>query len=304
MNPPITITEDLDSDKELPLREKLEPATPPEEETSPAEQESAEEESTGIFSEALGKYAAETVPLPPVDDLTAQIDEYVTKIGKTLDDIGGSTKYADDAADIVRDANALALVALALGLNEVDSKYKKSASQIIDSAKALAAAKNREEGQKAHVALKTSLTSQSDGKTLVWTDKIADLKPAMKALPNLSSAVQRVSDTEAKLGRVLGSTQSQRVYGQLASLAVIAQGCIPNVAETSKPDAEEDWKKHCEEFRDAALRANAAAHQYAKDKADGKEPSYAAFDASFKAMAESCDSCHKVFYPSAIGKNE
>ena len=257
---------------------------------------------SGIIVEALGKYAAEAVPLPPLEDLTAQIDEYVTKIGKSLDDLDGSPKYAEDAADIIRDANALALIALAVGLADGDSKYKKPAAQIIASAKILAAAKNLDDGQKAFVALQASLTGQGAG-NLAWTDKIADLKPAMKALPNLSAGVKRVTDTERKLNTVLGSARAQQVYSQLAAMAVIAQGCVPNVTETTKPEAVADWKAHCEEFRDAAIKTNAAARQYAKDKADGKED-YTVFNTSFKAMTESCDSCHKIFYPSAVGKNE
>ena len=256
------------------------------------------------FSGVLGKYASEIVPLPPLDDLTAQIDDYITKIGISLDDLDGSPKYAEDAGGLVRDANALALVALAIGLAEADSKYKKRASQIISSAKILAAAKNLDDGQKAYTALKASLTGRGDGKPLTRMDKIADLAPAMKALPNLSSAVKRRTDTERKLNIELGGARAQQVYSQLAALSVIAQGCVPNVTETTKPDAMAEWKKFCEEFRDAALKTNVAAHQYAKDKADDKEPNYAAFNTSFKTMMESCDSCHKVFYPSAVGKNE
>ena len=274
-----------------------EPEPKPETETEP------ESETTGILSEALGKYAAEAVPLPPVADLTAQVDEYIASIGKTLDDLDGSPKYADDAAGIVRDATALALVVHAIGLAEADSKYKKPASQIIVAAKILASAKSFDEGTIGYEGLKASLTGEGGGAPLSWTDKIANLTPAMKALPNLSSAVKRRTDTERKLNSKLES-QPQQVYGALAAMAVIAQGTIPNIAETPKPEAVAEWKQRCEEFRNAALKANADAHQYAQDKADDKEPNYAAFNTSFKAMSASCDDCHKVFYPSAVGKNE
>jgi len=256
---------------------------------------------TSMVSEPLGKYAAETVPLPPVEDMTAQIDEYITKIGQSLESLDGSPRYEAGAGDIVRDANALALIALGIGLSEADSKYKKSASQIIAATKHLVAAKNLKEGQTAYEALKVSLTSQDAGQPLSWSDKVADLASAMKALPNLSSAAKRVTDTERKLNTTL-DRQAQRVLGQLAALAVISQGSIPNVAETTKPDAVEEWKKHCEEFRDAALKVNTAARQYAQDKADGKEPNYAVFSAAYKAMTESCDDCHREFYPKAVGQ--
>jgi len=263
-----------------------------------------ESETTSMVSEALGKYAAVAVPLPPIEDLTAQVDAYIAKIEESLGFLEGSIKYTEDAADVVRDAHALALVAFAIGLADADSKYKKPTAQIIAATKPLAAAKNFSEGKKAYTALKTSLTGSGDGTSLAWTDKVVDLAPAMKALPNLSSAVKRVTDTERKLNIVLGGARAQSVYSQLAAMAVITQGTIPNVAETEKPDAVAEWKQLCEEFRDAALKTNAAAHQYARDKADGKEPNYAAFSASFKAMTESCDDCHAIFHPGAIGKTE
>jgi len=295
--------ETTDPNSEPPLVEPM--FYPDGSQVNPTEEQPVKDvpDTTGIFSEALGKYGAEVVPLPPLADLTAQVDEYITSIGKFLEDLDGSPKYVDDAANIVRDVHALALVVHAIGLAEADSKYKKPAAPIITSAKVLAIAKNFAEGQERYEKLKTSLTSAGNGDSLSWAERVADLAPAMKALPNLSSAVKRRSDTERKLNLAL-ERQPHQVYGALAAMAVIAQGTIPNVAETPKPDAEAEWKKLCEEFRDAALQANAAAHQYAKDKEDGKEPNYALFDASFKAMSASCDDCHKVFYPSAVGKKE
>jgi cytochrome c556 len=260
-------------------------------------------ETTMILSEALGKYAAEVVPLPPIEDLTAQVDAYITDLGKSLDALDGSPKYADDAANVVRDANALTLVALAIGLSEDDSPYKKAATSIIAATHHLAAAKNLDEGQKAYEALKTSLKGSGDGTTLSWSGKVAELEPVMKAVPNLSSAVKRITDTERKFNTAL-KNRAQSIYSQLAALAVLAQGSIPAVEETSSPDAKDEWKTCCEEFRDAALKVNAAARQFGKDTADGKEPNYAAFSTSFKAMTEACDSCHKIFHPSAVGQTE
>jgi cytochrome c556 len=280
----------------------VEPAENPVPKVDPTESSSSET-TTMILSEPLGKYAAEAVPLPPVEDLTAQVDAYIADIGKSLDALDGSPKYADDAANVVRDANALALVALAIGLSEGDSLYKKAAVPIIAATKTLAAAKNLDEGQKAYVALKTSLKGSGDGSSLSWTGKVAELEPVMKAVPNLSSAVKRITDTERKFNTALKS-KAQSIYSQLAALAVLAQGSIPDVAETSKPDAKDEWKTCCEEFRDAALKTNAAARQFGKDTADGKEPDYSAFSTSFKAMTDACDSCHKVFHPSAVGQTE
>jgi len=293
-NPPTPSTVPADdSDKPAPLVEPLVPRLDPPEETG----ETTEEKTTGIIAESLGKYAAEVVPLPPIADLVAQVDEYITKLGASIDSLDGSPRYATDATDVVRDASALSLVALALGLAEADSKYKKAAQQIIATAQKLVAAKSHAEGQKAYDELKAALTSTGGGgEPLAWSMKVAGLTPLMKAVPNLSSAVKRLTNTERNLNMRL-ERSPQQIYGTTAALAAISQGSIANVTETTKPDAVAEWKKFCEEFRDAALKVNAVAHQYAEKTAD-----YATFKTAITAMSNSCDDCHKVFYPSAVGQ--
>jgi len=260
---------------------------------------------TGIVSTTLGKYAVEldtskVVPLPPVADLVAQVDYYMTRMGRSMDFLRATPRYVASAADVVRDSNALALIALAIGLAEEDSKYKGPAPHIIAAAQSLAAAQNYPEGRRAFEALRRALTNTEEAPPLSWSDGVAGLTPVMQALPNLSSAVNRTTDTELKLNTLL-DRQPQQVFSQLAALAAISQGSIPLVAETELPDAVEDWKRYCEEFRDAAIKANAAAHQFARDRAEGRVPDYSIFRTAFLAMRESCDDCHRVFYPRAVG---
>jgi hypothetical protein len=282
--------------------EPLVPTLPkPEQSTEqPTEQPKAETpkapETSAVSADALGKFAAEAVLLPPIDDLTAQIDEFISKLDGDLESLDGSPKYKDDAAStVVRDASALSLVALAIGLADADSKYKKAAPSIIVAAKVLATAENLEAGQKAYQALKASLSSDKAGEPLSWTTKTADLAPLMKAVPNLSSSITRLN-TEKKLKAQL-KKKPEAIFGALAALSVIQQGSIANVKETAKPDAEAEWKKECELFRDAALKANAAAHDYAGGKID-----FVAFSATVKTMTESCESCHHTFHPAASEK--
>lgn len=251
-------------------------------------------------ADVLGKVAADAatqaVPMPPIEDLVLQIDEYVTKIGSTLDDIDGTINYKNDADFVVRDANGLALVALAVGLSPNDSKYKKAAPAIIKAAMELAKIEKYDEALKSYEALKASLTTEGDPSTLAWT-KVAELTPVMKAVPNLSSLVKRLTNAEAKLKRAV--KKPQRLYGATAALAVISHGSIANAADTKKPDEAELWKKECERFRDAAIAANAALHGYADGTVD--------FDSYWKAhnvMTEACDTCHKIFSPSAVGKSD
>lgn len=250
-----------------------------------------------LAATGFGKVADEAIPMVPVADLVGQVDEYVERIGKNLEDLDGTVNYKNDADTIVRDSNGLALVALALGMSKDDSKYKKAASEIIKAAMELAKVEKFDDTKKAFDALKTALTSEGDPASLKWI-KVADLPPVMKAVPNLSSTLTRLTNAENKLKRTLGKNP-ERIYGALGALAAISQGSIANVGETTKPDAVADWKKECEQFRDAAIKANAAAHGYA----DGTVK-YDEYWTTFKAMTDTCDHCHQTFYPSAVGKNE
>ena len=258
--------------------------------------ESAVEARTARPSPAVAADSA-SVPHPPLDALTQQIDLYVEALGTALERLDGSRNYAEDAANVVRDASGLALVALAVGLANDDSQYKKAAPHIITAAKTLVAAQNLEEGQSAFAGLKSALGNTSEAPALSWSDKIVGLKPAKSAIQSLNSAVKRTTDTERKLNTLL-TRQPQRVYPPLAALAVLSQGMIPNVGETEKPDAVAEWKKYCEDFRNAALKVNAAAHQYAA----AESGDYSVYSAAMTAMAESCDDCHRTFYPSAVGQ--
>jgi len=255
--------------------------------------------------------SAGDVPLPPLDDLTAQIDEYMTVIARDLARLDGSIRYVEDAVNIVRDVNGLALVALAVGLANDDSKYKRAAPHIIAAARRLAAAQNFNDGNAALTALQAALTNTSDAAPLSWSDKVSELGPAMQALPNLSSAVNRLAGAESRFNTVMAAANPrmeqarQQVIAHLAGLAAISQGSIPNVVQSDRPDAVEEWKKYCEEFRDYAIKVNAIAHQFIQERAaGGGTTNFATFNTAFRAMAESCDDCHRAFYPSAVGQTE
>jgi len=245
---------------------------------------------TGVFltrSTSFGKVAQQTVPLPPVADLVAQADDYLAKIGLTLkEDLESSTDYKRESAAVVRDASGLALVALAIGLSPEDSKYKKAAPGIIEAALVLEKAEKFDAANKAYADLQAAFESSGDPSTLSWT-KVAALGPAMKAVPNLDSVAKRLSNTEARLKRA-----PERVTPLLAGIAAIGQGTMANFEETIKPDAEAEWKKESEIFRDAAIEANAAVHKFVSG--DG---TYADFQAAYDKLAETCDSCHKIFQP-------
>jgi hypothetical protein len=269
-----------------PYVEPMVPQTQPEEKKA---EEPKKEETSMMKSATFGKIAQQSVPLPPVADLVAQADEYLDKIGGWLKDLDGTSDYKKDADAVVRDTNGLALIALAIGLSPEDSKYKKAAPGIIAAALALEKVGKLDAANKAYADLKAAYESSGDPTTLGWT-KIASLGPVMKAVPNLDATAKRLSNSESKLKRV--KTNSIKVTAPFAGLAAIAQGSIANVKETLKPEAEAEWKKECEQFRDAAIKANAAVHAFVKEEA-----TYADFEAAYTALSETCESCHKIFQP-------
>ena len=275
-----------------PYVEPMVPQTPSEKKKADEPEQEKTSMTKSVFFDKVaqpGHVTQQTVPLPPVSDLLAQADDYLEKLGGTLKDLDGTSDYKKDADAVVRDTNGLALVALALGLSPEDNKYKKAAPGIITAALALEKVDKLDAANKAYADLKAAFESSGDPATLGWT-KIATLGPVMKAVPNLDATAKRLSNSESKLKRA--KTNPARITGPLAGLAAIAQGSIANAKETLKPDAEADWKKECEQFRDAAIKANAVVHDFVEEKA-----SYADFDAAYTALSETCESCHKIFQP-------
>ncbi|MGL6194449.1 MAG: hypothetical protein ACRC2T_06455 [Thermoguttaceae bacterium] len=229
------------------------------------------------------------VKLPPVADLEGQVDALLKKISSTIEDLDGSVKFADDADALYRDANALALVALALGLSEENNKYKKAAPAIIDATMKLEKATSLDEATKLFAELKKSTSINAESDKLEWK-KVASLKPIMKAVPNINTVVKRNLRNESALKKGV-----QRVIEGSATLAAISQGCIPNADDTIKPEAKQEWTDECIKFRDISLELNKKAHDFADGKASHED-----IEAVFDKLTESCNSCHTHFFSGTI----
>ncbi len=262
--------------------EQIEPMFPAEE-TTPAPGDAT----TLLQSQPFPKFAQDaSVELPKVDDLVPQVAVYVGKLDKTLEDLDGSVRFVDDADVLFRDANTLAMIALALGLSKEDNPYKKAAPAIIEAAQKVEAVKNLDEATQAVAEVKRALKTDAGAGGLSWNKKIATLKPIMKAVPNINTQVKRNLRTEAALKK-----GNQKVVEGAAVLAVIGQGSIPNAVDTIKPEAVNDWKAQCLELREAALELNRAASGYEAGKVKFEE-----IQTAFERLSDSCDSCHKIFY--------
>jgi hypothetical protein len=225
-----------------------------------------------------------------MDDLISQIDEYIERIGDNLNDLKTSENYVTDGDSVYRDASGLAIVVLMVGLSDKDSRYRRAAPELLDKVKRLIAAKDYKTATTEFEAIKTALNSEGDPSKLKL-EKVVKLKPVMKAMPNLNSNVRRLTNTESKLKRQLDKKPKQ-IFGQLAALAAISEGSIPNGDETLKPTELDKWRSECERFRDVAIKANIAAHDFAKGKIK-----YENYWSAFNELTHTCDSCHNNFYP-------
>ena len=258
--------------------------------------EEPEDSSAALQTQLNPKFAADAsnpVLLPKVSDLVPQVKVYVERLEKSLDDLDGTPRFVEDAEVLYRDANTLALIALALGLSKEDNPYKKAAPAIIQAAMKMETVKNFDEAAKVIAEIKQSLKAEGDPTTLSWDKKIVTLRPIMKAVPNINTLVKRNLRTEAALRR-----GSRTVAEGSAVMAVIGQGSIPNVTETIKPGAVKEWTAHSIEFRDAALGLNRAALDYEAEKG-----TFDAVQDAYEALSDSCDSCHVLFYHGEVPKD-
>ena len=273
-----------------PEKETVVEPTPPVEEPVESPKESSLEEATAVPQTPQNPTpvadVSDSVQLPKVSDLVPQVEAYVAKLEKKLGDLEGASRFVDDADLLYRDANTLALIALALGLSEEENPYKKAAPAIIQAAMKMDSVKNFDEATQVIAEIKQSLTAEADSASLGWEKKLVSLTPTMKAVVNTNTLVKRNLRTEAALQR-----GSRVVAEGSAVMAVIAQGNIPNANETTKPDAVREWTAHCLEFRDAALTLNQAASDFEAEKG-----TFDAVQTAYEALADSCDSCHKLFY--------
>ncbi len=226
------------------------------------------------------------VKLPPVADLEAQLEEYVEELQDDLEDLQGTPDFESNSESLYMDANTLALIALAIGKAEEDSKYKKATPAIIEAAQKAAKAEDLEAAEEAVEAVQASLEASGDPNTLEWT-KVASLHEVMEHVPAINTGMKRYMKSDRYLSRGI-----DKIKGGSAVIAAISQGTIPNADETIKPEASDKWVEYSILSRDAALKVNDLAHKYEAEEVD-----FDTIDAAYAEMEETCHTCHEVFNP-------
>lgn len=212
----------------------------------------------------------------PAEDLVRQADKYVETMKKTVDN---KEEYDDSEGKLGRDANTLAVVALALGLHDQKkgNTYKGKAAAVIKAAQKIAATKDYDAAKKA-VAEMDNLVA-GDGK-LKW-EKVASLPDLMKQVPIINTKLKNcLSGTKFK-------KKAKDSAGYAAVIAAIAQGVINDTSATKNATQVKQWQKFSKAMRDDAGAVNAAIHK--QDKA--------ATDKAMAKLNQSCEDCHAVFKP-------
>jgi hypothetical protein len=211
----------------------------------------------------------------PAGDLVRQADFYLGSLKASL---ASESQYQEDQGKVSKDANTLILIALALGLDEGENKYKAAAPGLMKAAQEAAKASTYSAAKAALADARKAIASPPvGGETLSWEKAPATLGELMKQVPLINARLKR------NLKRF--ESKAKESAGDTATLAVIAQGSMANVSQTKKPSEAAKWFAFCAEMRDAAAAANKAIHA-GDEKATGK---------AMKALAESCDNCHAVF---------
>jgi hypothetical protein len=219
----------------------------------------------------------------PAADLANQADRYI----KELDEyVANEADYADNKDQIALKSNTLIIIALALGLHDVENKHQAHAGALMKAAQAVAVTKDFESAKKSVAALKAAAEGKvKSDVTLKW-EKSASLPELMKEVPLVNTRLKRyIKPAKFK-------DKAKESAGCTAVLAAIAQGSIADTTETKNPEQVKQWFKFMGAMRDHAGSLNAAIHK-------GDEPAGAA---AMKKLQQSCDDCHTVFHTEALKK--
>lgn len=226
--------------------------------------------------------------MPANADLESALDATIDKLKRDVEDLELIPSFEDGCVGLYRDANALAAVALALGMSTENSPAKAAASALLKAARAAASAKNLEEAQAAMKAVEAARTSRGATDALRW-EKVVALRPLMKnAVPALTTEMKRLGRNEKTF---LRRGNAKKVVDNATVLAAVAIACRENVDETLAPEEDELWRGYCERLADAANDYIEKANAVVAGKGD-----FAETTAAMKAIEATCNTtCHEKF---------
>lgn len=215
----------------------------------------------------------------PTKDTEAELDFFVAKIGKDLDD---KDEFGEDQHKrITLDSSTVAVLALTLGMHDEKNEYKLAAGKLVELAVELTEnADDFDNATKAYAALKTALDEKPAGGELSWDTPVADIAALMEQVPIVNDKVRRGVNDKRRFERTAKKTAQKAV-----TLAAIAHVSMMNTDYCGDEDDEKEWKKICVDMRDACTDVYKALMAKDQDKAK----------AGNDRVVESCDACHHRF---------
>ncbi len=222
--------------------------------------------------------AAKVSTFAPAEDLTNQADVYIKGLERA---VANEEDYKDDETKVAKQANTLAVIALALGLHDQPNKYKQQAGAMMKAAQAVAASKDYASAKKAVADLRAVAEGKASANVALKWEKVASLPELMKQVPVVNQKL-RLFVKPAKI-----KSKGKDTAGYSAVIAVIGHVSIVDTSEAKNPEQVKQWQKFAIQMRDDAGELNAAIH-----KADAT-----AADQAMKKLTQSCEDCHVIFHP-------
>lgn len=220
-------------------------------------------------------------------DMESQFTKFFAKLDRDLEDLSLGGDFGDASGNLMRDANVLVLLAMAIAQSDESGDLKAAAPAVLADAKALLAAGDAEAAAAAVKAIKADVAFPAGSAAPVRWERAAQLAPLMgKIVPSLTSEIKRLSKNEKTL---LRAGNIDKVAGAAALLAVVAEGSRLNVSETTAPDQDALWKEYCDEFAVLSLNVNRTARALSNG---GAFDDYAA---ALKELEKTCSVCHAKF---------
>jgi cytochrome c556 len=213
----------------------------------------------------------------PAADLVRQVNTYVESLTAATAD---AEDYNEDKqAEVLRDANTLASIALVLGMHDQENALKPAAAKLMAASKQVAAEHGDAEKAAAAVkALRVIVDKPEKGEAIKWQPS-GEMVALMKQVPIVNNNLRRGVD-----GRRF--TQSADKNAALAAtLAAIAQAAMLDTDYVSDESDRPQWINASKAMRDGSAEALAAIRK--NDQAAAK--------AAMDKIVKSCDDCHHKF---------
>ena len=214
----------------------------------------------------------------PAADLEKQVAYFVERIEKQL--VDESDFGEDQQANVERDANTLAVVAVVLANHDEPVALKAPLSALLSTAQALAAAAGDFSAASAALAdVQRVLAADETSEPVEWQSSGADLAVLMKQVPIVNNSLRR-GVTGRRFKR-----SAERSAGLAATLAALAHVSAFDDAYCAGVVDKKFWRQWCDEMRDSAGRVNQAVHDLDQKAAEK----------ALDQIVESCDRCHEQF---------